>query len=233
MGFINLLKNGYRGKLGETVGQKWKDQLTIRTYQATNNSKSPAQIDQRAHYKTLIQEAAAYYPLFVTSRRIRPKGMNKFNLFTQFWDKSNGGLNPNYPKNPYFETPEPGNIYFLSKQTTTDIYFGIPYTGPDHHEDVKGVGYTFLLKPKQTNLVGDPTQFFLNEITVRKALWTDTKSGDSWECYTITIPGIKMYSPAGIRQLMVNSAGREKYSNISRLDLPLTPANTKYQITPL
>lgn len=233
MGFINLLKNGYRGKLGETVGQKWKDQLTVRTYQGTNNSKSPAQIDQRAHYKTLIQEAAVYYSFFVTSRRIQPKGMNKFNLFTQFWDKSNGGLNPNYPKNPYFRTPTPGNIYFLSKHTSTAIFHGIPYTGPNHHEDVKGISYTFLLKPRQQDLGGRPTQFFLDKITVQKALWTNTKSGEAWECFTITIPGINMYSPAGIRQLMVNSAGREKYSSISNLNFPLTPSNTQYTITPL
>ena len=50
MAFINLLKNGYRGKLGETVGQKWKNELTLRTYQGTNNSKSEAQLTQRAAY---------------------------------------------------------------------------------------------------------------------------------------------------------------------------------------
>ena len=54
MAFINLLKNGYRGKLGETVGQKWKNELTLRTYQGTNNSKSEAQLTQRAAYKELI-----------------------------------------------------------------------------------------------------------------------------------------------------------------------------------
>lgn len=82
MGFINLLKNGYRGKLGETVGQKWKNQLTVRTYQSTNNSKSQEQLDQRAHYKVLIQEASRLYPSTVNLIVPKKKSMNKFNFFT-------------------------------------------------------------------------------------------------------------------------------------------------------
>lgn len=82
MGFINLLKNGYRGKLGETVGQKWKNQLTVRTYQSTNNSKSQEQLDQRAHYKVLIQEASRIYPSTFNLIVPKKKSMNKFNFFT-------------------------------------------------------------------------------------------------------------------------------------------------------
>ena len=82
MGFINLLKNGYRGKLGETVGQKWKNQLTVRTYQSTNNSKSQEQLDQRAHYKMLIQESSRLYPSTFNIIVPKKKSMNKFNFFT-------------------------------------------------------------------------------------------------------------------------------------------------------
>lgn len=82
MGFINLLKNGYRGKLGETVGQKWKNQLTVRTYQSTNNSKSQEQLDQRAHYKALIQESSRLYPSTYNLIVPKKKSMNKFNFFT-------------------------------------------------------------------------------------------------------------------------------------------------------
>lgn len=83
MGFINLLKNGYRGKLGETVGQKWKNQLTVRTYQETNNSKSEAQLDQRAHYKTLISQSAAAYPTRNNFPKTPEKSMNDFNYYTR------------------------------------------------------------------------------------------------------------------------------------------------------
>lgn len=61
MGTINILKNGYRGKLGATVGQQWNGQLTLRTYLEHNNSKTEAQLKQRATFKELIAGAQQYY----------------------------------------------------------------------------------------------------------------------------------------------------------------------------
>lgn len=90
MGFINLLKNGYRGKLGETVGQKWKNQLTVRTYQSTNNSKSEAQLDQRAHYKALIQEASKFWPSSYNLIVPKKKSMSKYNYFVSIYEKVMG-----------------------------------------------------------------------------------------------------------------------------------------------
>lgn len=82
MGFINLLKNGYRGKLGETVGQQWKNQLTVRTYQATNNSKSEAQLKQREIYKAMIQGSSQMYENAKGWPKNAVKEMNSFNHFT-------------------------------------------------------------------------------------------------------------------------------------------------------
>lgn len=82
MAFINLLHNGYQGKLGETVGQKWKNQRTVRTYNPHNPSKSEAQLDQRAHYKTLIQQSSKWYPSTFNLIVPKNKRMNKFNFFT-------------------------------------------------------------------------------------------------------------------------------------------------------
>lgn len=87
MGFMNILHNGYTGKLGETVGQKWKGDLTLRTYQAHNNSKSEAQIEQREKYLKLIQDASSYY---ISTKNIivpKKKRMNKFNYFTSILGK--------------------------------------------------------------------------------------------------------------------------------------------------
>lgn len=82
MGFINLLKNGYRGKLGETVGQQWKNQLTVRTYQATNNSKSEAQLKQRQQYRGLIGMASAFWPSALNIKAPKGKSMSDFNYYT-------------------------------------------------------------------------------------------------------------------------------------------------------
>lgn len=87
MAFINLLHNGYQGKLGETVGQKWKNQRTVRTYNEHNNSKSEAQLEQRAHYKELITTASLAYPTRVNFPKSQAKKMNEFNYYTSLLEK--------------------------------------------------------------------------------------------------------------------------------------------------
>jgi len=47
----NFLSGGYIGKLGETVGQRWRNKRTIRTYVPTNSSKTPAQLSARAMFR--------------------------------------------------------------------------------------------------------------------------------------------------------------------------------------
>ena len=94
MGFINLLKNGYRGKLGETVGQQWKNQLTVRTYQATNNSKSEAQLKQREKYKTLIEGVSFYWPSALNIKAPKGKSMSDFNYYASITNKYIARTNP-------------------------------------------------------------------------------------------------------------------------------------------
>lgn len=72
MGTINILKNGYRGKLGATVGQQWNGQLTLRTYLEHNNSKTEAQLKQRAAFKEGIHVAQTAYPYI--QNVLPPKG---------------------------------------------------------------------------------------------------------------------------------------------------------------
>lgn len=87
MAFINLLHNGYQGKLGETVGQKWKNQRTVRTYNPHNTSKSLGQVDVRNRYKRNIAIASECYPYFFGTQYVNPKNMNRFNAFTSAIDK--------------------------------------------------------------------------------------------------------------------------------------------------
>ena len=88
MGFINLLKNGYRRKLGETVGQQWKNQLTVSTYHATNNSKSEAQLKQRQQYRGLIEMASALWPYALNIKAPKGKSMSDFNYYTSLIDSA-------------------------------------------------------------------------------------------------------------------------------------------------
>lgn len=82
MGKINLLKNGYRGKVGQTVGQQWNGQLTLRTHNDHNTSKTEAQLQQRENFKSVINFSKLSYPLEVNL--IPPKKWpgTKWNFFS-------------------------------------------------------------------------------------------------------------------------------------------------------
>lgn len=98
MGTINILKNGYRGKLGATVGQQWNGQLTLRTYLEHNNSKTEKQLEQRKVFGELIKGSQLYYSQVFNYNP--PKGFKgtKWNYMTR-------GLS-------YIQklTPQPGQV---------------------------------------------------------------------------------------------------------------------------
>lgn len=53
MGKMNLLKGKWDGKVGQTVGSKWKDKATIRTYSIPANPNTQAQQDVRGAFKAI------------------------------------------------------------------------------------------------------------------------------------------------------------------------------------
>lgn len=46
----NFLKGGYVGKLGATIGQRWKDKRVVRTYTKPRNPRTPKQQAMRANF---------------------------------------------------------------------------------------------------------------------------------------------------------------------------------------
>lgn len=57
MAIQDFLSGGYYGKLGQTVGQRWHNKRTIRTYVKTPNPKKPKQVADRAIFKTAVRLA--------------------------------------------------------------------------------------------------------------------------------------------------------------------------------
>ena len=53
----NFIAGGYYGKLGETVGQRWKNIRTIRVYVIPHDPKTPAQLRQRAAFGDAVPYA--------------------------------------------------------------------------------------------------------------------------------------------------------------------------------
>lgn len=60
MGKMNLLKANWIGKVGETVGAKWKNKKTIRTYSIPSNPKTEAQMSVRNTFKPMTSFVALF-----------------------------------------------------------------------------------------------------------------------------------------------------------------------------
>lgn len=60
MGKMNLLKGNWEGKVGETVGAKWKNKSTIRTYTKPSNPNTAAQQSVRSVFAQMTSFVALF-----------------------------------------------------------------------------------------------------------------------------------------------------------------------------
>lgn len=60
MGKLNILKGAWEGKVGQTVGAKWKNRNTIRTYSKPSNPDTPAQQAVRNAFKDMSKYVATF-----------------------------------------------------------------------------------------------------------------------------------------------------------------------------
>lgn len=60
MGKMNLLKGKWDGKVGQTVGAKWKNRATIRTYSVPSNPNTQAQQNVRGAFTQITKFVALF-----------------------------------------------------------------------------------------------------------------------------------------------------------------------------
>lgn len=60
MGLLNVLKANWEGKVGQTVGAKWKNKSTIRTYTKPSNPKTAAQQSVRSVFASMTSFIALF-----------------------------------------------------------------------------------------------------------------------------------------------------------------------------
>lgn len=106
MGLINLLKANYTGKVGQTVGAKWKDKSTVRTFSKPANPRTDAQVNVRKGFTALTSFTALFADQIKYLSALNTSGMsvrnaiiklNKGMVRENLFDKanlliSNGGL---------------------------------------------------------------------------------------------------------------------------------------------
>lgn len=76
MGILNLLKANYTGKVGQTVGAKWKDKSTIRTYTKPSNPDTASQKQTRKGFGDVSTFIATFADQIKMYSSLDVKGMS-------------------------------------------------------------------------------------------------------------------------------------------------------------
>lgn len=83
MGRMNLLKANWYGKVGETVGAKWKDKSTIRTYAKPSDPKTAAQEKVRDVFGEINHLVALFSDSLKYINSLDTKGMSVRNAIVK------------------------------------------------------------------------------------------------------------------------------------------------------
>lgn len=76
MGKLNLLKGKWDGKVGQTVGAKWKNKATVRTYSIPANPKTEAQMSVRGAFSEITKFVALFADQIKYLNALDTKGMS-------------------------------------------------------------------------------------------------------------------------------------------------------------
>jgi len=76
MGILNILKASWTGKVGQTVGAKWKNKSTIRTYTKPSDPNTPAQQTVRNGFGEVSSFVALFADQIKTLSALNTKGMS-------------------------------------------------------------------------------------------------------------------------------------------------------------
>lgn len=76
----NFLAGGYYGKLGVTVGQRWKNKRTIRSYVIPKNPRTPAQQANRGSFGSVVPWAQLGMSMNYKSPCVQSESMTEWNV---------------------------------------------------------------------------------------------------------------------------------------------------------
>ena len=103
----DFFNGGFIGKMGDTIGQRWKSKRVIKAYAKPSNPKTPAQLKARAEFKIAIETAQQGMGYTGHSGLLDTSHLNEFQVRTSLALKAKNTENPRFYG--VFLTPEQGN----------------------------------------------------------------------------------------------------------------------------
>lgn len=150
MGKMNLLRASYQGKVGETVGQKWKGQTNLCTYTKHSDAKSPAQLAQRIRHKLTIQLLSYIYnrraDIFYTYDPHLTKFQHIQKLNRNFCSKDTLSFTDLQSLEKHVKIGTPATIDYMDFPPAVEV----EYDGKQSAEE-KGKYMVFLVRDLKTN----------------------------------------------------------------------------------
>lgn len=83
MGLLNVLKGKWDGKVGQTVGAKWKNRATLRTYSVPANPNTQAQQEVRGVFKQMTSFVALFADFIKYDTSLDTRGQSVRNAIIQ------------------------------------------------------------------------------------------------------------------------------------------------------
>lgn len=123
MGKLNILKAAYYGKVGETVGAKWKDKNTVRVLTIPSNPNTQAQQTVRTGFSEISKFVALFADQIKTVSALNTRGMSVRNAIIKENKEmvAAGSLNPDDLVISKGGLPTPGGAAATGAQASGDI----------------------------------------------------------------------------------------------------------------
>lgn len=123
MGKLNILKAAYYGKVGETVGAKWKDKNTVRVLTIPSNPNTQAQQTVRTGFSEISKFVALFSDQIKTVSALNTRGMSVRNAIIKENKEmvAAGSLAPNNLVISKGGLPTPGGAAASGAQASGDI----------------------------------------------------------------------------------------------------------------
>lgn len=123
MGKLNILKAAYYGKVGETVGAKWKDKNTVRVLTIPSNPNTQAQQTVRTGFSEISKFVALFADQIKTVSALNTRGMSVRNAIIKENKEmvAAGSLTPGDLVISKGGLPTPGGAAASGAQTSGDI----------------------------------------------------------------------------------------------------------------